>query len=153
MVDEFRWAMKDIDIIVTATGCRVVVTTFHACHLWMRYTTVPPAEHMKPVIQRGVPVYADKRFCFVVYEDNEQEEAGDTYYHTFIKEPWAHCETRWFYFTGTVGQARSRSVSAIFVYHRYSPEYYLILEEPWTVDLDPPEMERLILEPWTDPFY
>ena len=63
----------------------------------------------------------DKYFCFDAYEDNEQEEAGDTLQHTFIKEPWPVCQTRFFYFHGTINGIASPSTSPILKKHRVAP--------------------------------
>lgn len=116
-----HWALKNIHQEVTDTGYEILVWSFQPCHLWMRWTTLEPQEHIVPRIIRGLSVPSDKRFCFVAYHDNEQEEGGDTYLHTFIKEPWPHCQTRWFYFHGRVGSEHSPSTSAIFKKHRIQP--------------------------------
>lgn len=118
-----HWALKEITYEVTATGVKLTAATFEPCHLWMRWTLIVPQEHLKPILSRGLLLHTDKRFCFVAYHDNEQEEAGDTTTHTFIKEPWASCETRYFYFHGTIGGKKSPSTSAIFSYHRVAPPY------------------------------
>lgn len=60
---------------------------------------------------------SDLYFCFDVYTDNEQEEAGDTLTHTFIKEPWPYCQERWFYFHGEINGIPSPSTSCIFYKH------------------------------------
>lgn len=144
-----RFAIKTIDQELTATGYIIKVTTDHKCHLWLRWTNVEPVTHTTQAMERGAPVDLWTRYCFVAYHDNEQEEEGDTYDHTFIKEPWPSCETRWFYFCGQVSAAKSASDSAIFIKHRVAPEYALILLEPWSVTTEPPPMARVILEPWT----
>ena len=113
-----RWALKDILIEATETGVLLTAYTFHPCHLYMRWTHTEPEEHLISRISRGLPLISDKRFCFVTYQDNEQEEGGDTYTHTFLKEPWELCETRWFYFHGTVEEQSSPSTSAIFKHHK-----------------------------------
>ncbi|GAH77228.1 unnamed protein product, partial [marine sediment metagenome] len=61
------------------------------------------------------------RFCFVVYEDNEQVEAGDTLTHTWLKAAWPVCETRWFYFIGNIAGVGSVSESPIFKFHFPAP--------------------------------
>jgi len=144
-----HWALKDIAYEVTKTGVYIKVFTFQPCHLWLRWTHTYPQEHSVPVIRRGVAIHSDKRFCFVSYHDNEQSEGDDTYVHTFLKEPWPACETRYFYFHGRMGGERSRSTSAIFKYHRVAPELFQIILEPWTVVSEPPTFTRIILEPWT----
>jgi len=63
----------------------------------------------------------DVRFCFVVYEDNEQAEAGDTLVHTFVKDKWPVCERRWFYFIGNIAGISSVSESPIFQFHFPAP--------------------------------
>lgn len=148
-MSQSHWALKDIVYQVTKDGVQIIVWTFQPCHLWFRWTLTEPEEHSIPVIQRGVAIHSDKRFCFVNYHDNEQQEGNDTYVHTFIKEPWAHCETRFFYFHGRISSERSPSTSAIFHYHRFAPEYWRIILEPWQVQYPPPAMTRIILEPWT----
>ena len=127
-----NWAIQDIQQILSVTGYIIIVTTFQACHLWMRWTTTEPEEHIIPRTLRGVPIQSDKRFCFVNFIDNEQKEAGDTLIHTFVKEPWAICETRWFYFHGRVAGETSPSTSAIFKKHRpYDPvEQIFINHDP-----------------------
>jgi len=144
-----HWALKDIIYEITKTGVEIKVWTFQPCHLWLRWTTTDPQEHIIPVIRRGVAIHSDKRFCFVSYYDNEQAEGDDTYVHTFLKEPWPYCETRFFYFHGRMGSERSPSTSAIFKYHRVAPEWWLLLLEPWSVALEPPDFTMVILEPWT----
>lgn len=66
-------------------------------------------------------MHADKYFCFDVYEDNEQEEAGDTITHTFIKPDWPVCQTRFFYFHGRIDGEPSPSTTAIFKQHHAEP--------------------------------
>jgi len=149
MVATLRWALKDIYQKLTKTGYEITIWTFQPCHLWLRWTAVKPQEHKISRTVRGLTLETDKYYCFVVYRDNEQEEGGDTYVHTFLKEPWEHCETRWFYFHGRISDERSPSTSAIFTKHRLAPEWWRVILEPWTVTTQPPDMTRLILEPWT----
>jgi len=144
-----HWALKEIHQEVTKTGIKIMIWTFQPCHLWMRWTTTEPQYHPVQRTLRGLPLMTDRSFCFVAYQDNEQEEDGDTYVHTFIKEPWAHCETRWFYFHGRMASEHSPSTSAIFEKHRFAPEWWIIILEPWQVTPEPPPFTRLILEPWT----
>jgi len=130
--------MKAIEQYLYEEGYKIVIQTDVACHLWMRWTTIEPQEHFIPVFRRGVAFRADKYFCFDVYHDNEQEEAGDTLLHTFIKTPWVHCETRYFYFHGSVAGVPSKSTSPIFKKHRLVPQYEQLLEnlEPPLPDLE-----------------
>lgn len=126
-----HWALKDILQQITMQGFLFIITTFEPCHLFMRYTTVEPQEHAIPRTLRGLPLMIDKRYCFVAYKENEQEEEGDTLIHTFIKEPWPACQTRWFHFVGRMSGIETPSTSAIFKKHR--PEG-LLFYEPYTVE-------------------
>jgi len=89
-------------------------------------TLQPPRIHKKPSYRRGLWIADDVRFCFTVFEDNEQTEAGDTTTHTFTKEPWPVCETRWFYFHGTVGGDSSPSTTPFFEKHFKGVDMYVI---------------------------
>lgn len=162
-----RFVVRRITFTLTDSGFIVTCYTNNPCHLFFRYTTTRPQKHVLPRMVRGAQVgtYIDQ--CFVVFKDNEQEEAGDTFTHTFIKEPWPFCETRWFYFWGMVDGNVSPSASAIFQKHQDAvtlpemvliilepwteilPEFALILLEPWTVSALPPDFEPIIIEPWT----
>jgi len=122
-VPEGKWSIEKIEQILTATGYKIVVTTDVPCHLYMRWTTVKPQEHLIPVERRGLFLHSDKYFCFDAYKDNQQEEDDDTIVHTFIKEPWPACQTRYFYFHGTISGIASPSTSPIFTKHRVAPPY------------------------------
>jgi len=125
------WNLLHMTPETTNTGVKITVSTYQPCHLWMRWTTTLPQEHLIGVRRRGVIFRSDKYFCFDNFTDNEQEEAGDTYDHTFIKEPWAFCETRWFYFYGEIGGVPSPSTSPIFKKHRCEDT---ITYEPLLID-------------------
>lgn len=112
-----QWSLRDIQQEPTPTGQKITVYTDVPCHLWMRWSLKENLVHTVPALRRGIQVHCEPYFCFTAYHDNEQEEAGDTIIHTFIKEPWPDCETRWFYFWGTIGGEISPSTSAIFRKH------------------------------------
>ncbi|GAI25453.1 unnamed protein product, partial [marine sediment metagenome] len=80
----------------------------------------------------------DFYYCFDVYHDNEQEEAGDTLTHTFIKQNWPFCQTRSFYFIGTRDRFESPSESCIFHYHNKStaPPPPIEFEKYWDDEVD-----------------
>ena len=144
------WAIEEIHQYKTATGYIIVVITDRPCHLYMRWSTNPPQQHAIPVERRGLFMHADKYFCFTAYEDNEQIEQHDTIVHTFIKEPWPVCETRWFYFHSNISGDPSPSTSPIFDKHRTALEWTLLFTEPWTYyEPPPPGMELLFIEPWS----
>lgn len=105
-------------------GYKIVVTTNIPVHLYMRWTTVKPQYHTVPIYRRGLLMHGDRYVCFVAYKENEQEEAGDTLEHTFVKVNWPDCQTRWFYFWGMVGALVCRSTSAVFEKHFKSPGIY-----------------------------
>ena len=116
-----RWALLDLVNTPTATGVETVITTDVPCHLWLRWTIEPPRIHSKPILVRGLRTRDDVRFCFTVFFDIEQDEAGDTYTHTFQQTPWPACTIRYFYFHGTIGGVTSPSTTGIFSYHRVQP--------------------------------
>lgn len=116
-----KWFMSSIEQILTATGYKIIIQTDVPSHLWMRWTLTPPKEHLTQRTKRGLPLMLEKYYCFDVYEDNEQEEDGDTLEHTFIKEPWPVCETRYFYFHGEIAGVASKSTTTIFKKHRKEP--------------------------------
>jgi len=147
-----RFSLRGIEQTIQTTGYIIVVTTDVPCHLFMRWTLEKPRTHKDPVLRRGVYFPEAVRFCFVEYEDNEQEEAGDTLIHTFIKLDWPVCQTRYFYFWGTVAAEVSPSESPLFHKHFKGIEWGLIFKEPWSEPgvIPPPEFELEYLEPWSE---
>lgn len=117
-----HWALLDLTWEKVADGFIFTATTDVPCHLYCRMTKTPPVKRKFAAFRRGIYLQGDYRFCFVVYEDNEQEEAGDTLIHTFFKFDWPHCETRWFYFVGTQAETPSVSETAIFKFHFTAPD-------------------------------
>ncbi|MBA7694094.1 hypothetical protein ES703_102696 [subsurface metagenome] len=116
-----NWAPMQLEYVPIADGYKVIFRTDNECHLYMRWSLVYPQVHKIPRYRRGIWLFDDKRFCFVVYHENEQEEAGDTLVHTFIKTNWPVCQTRYFYFVGTKQTEQQSSTSALFTKHRYEP--------------------------------
>lgn len=150
MVPPPRFSVRIVEQILQTTGYIIVVTTDIHCRLYMRWTVEKPLTHKDPVLKRGAYFSEKVRFCFVEYNDNEQEEAGDTLIHTFIKLNWPICQTRYFYFWGTVAGEPSPSESALFQKHFPGLEFVLLFKEPWTHLIPPPPtMELILLEPWT----
>ncbi|GAH81193.1 unnamed protein product, partial [marine sediment metagenome] len=128
------WYLKDLQYEYLDDGFKLTAVTDVPCHLFCRMTTTPPRQHSLPSYRRGIALTGDVRFCFVVYEDNEQIEAGDTLTHTWLKAAWPVCETRWFYFLGSILGIPVVSESPIFNFHFPAPP-----PEP------PPPMERIFL--------
>lgn len=144
-----RWAPLDIAQEWAGNTAIIVLTTNIPCHLWMYWTTKQPWVHRKQRIVRGLAVPWDAYWCFAVWHENEQEEAGDTYIHTFIKPGWQYCQTRWFCFRGTVEGEVSPSDSPIFSKH-YTGRWTFTFIEPWTwLGDQPPEWSLVHTEPWT----
>jgi hypothetical protein len=113
-----HFVVRHMTTALTTGGVLVTCYTNNAVHLWLRWTNIVPQKHIIPREQRGglVNTYIDQ--CFVAFYDVEQNEPGNTWTHTFTVEPWPGCETRWFYFWGTVSGVPSPSASVIFAYHR-----------------------------------
>jgi len=110
-------SFRAVDFHASTEGVRIRVYTDVACHIYCRLTIKKPWIHKKARIVRGLPVQDDVRFCFVVFEDNEQYESGDTIVHTFWKPSWTVCTTKWCYFWGYVSDELAPSTSALFKYH------------------------------------
>lgn len=146
-----HFAILDVQQTYTLDGILFVVTTSVPCHLYMLYTTNEPEKHKTPIFRRGLALKDAIRFCFVVWKENEQAEEGDTLTHTFLKEPWAYCETRWFTFRAKVNGEWSPSVGPIFKKHRIAPDYLLVFTEPWgTGTLEGPlDIDRVFTEDFT----
>ncbi len=130
-----NFAILDLQQEVTATGIKITVTTNVPCHLYCYWTAKEPEKHLIPILTRGIELHTQLKMCFVNWNENEQEEAGDTLFHTFTKEPWAHCETRWLTFRAKVMENWVKSVGPIFKKHRV-----------WTEPPPPTEFEKY-LEP------
>lgn len=116
----------------TLTGYIIHVTTNVPCHLFFVYTLQEPDKHKESILVRGLPTKDALRYCFVGFEYNEQHEEGDTLFHTFTKEPWPFCQTRYFTFRAKIDDQWSASVGPIFKKHMDENPYNLVLLEPWT---------------------
>ncbi|MBA7536653.1 hypothetical protein ES705_28917 [subsurface metagenome] len=114
---KLRFHLLTIDHEMWEGGFTVTVTTNVACHLYLRYSDVFPRIHRKSVARRGLVMGWDARYCFVAYQHIEQNEAGDTSTHTFTWPGWSDCETRYFYFWGTIGGWDMVSDTPIFWLH------------------------------------
>ena len=149
MVPLARWAPLDIEITWDANEATIVLTTNVPCHLFMHWTIKQPWVHPTTRTVRGLSVPWSAYWCFVVWHENEQEEAGDTYIHTFIKPDWIYCVTRWFYFHGTIEGETSPSESPIFSHH-YTGDWYKVFIELWSWHGEAePEWDLLFTEEWT----
>ena len=111
------FSLRDVTWEHLCNGFRIIATTDVPCHLWLRWTTVEPQLHTVPRYRRGIYLNSERYICFVAYKDNEQEEAGDTYIHTFTKRNWPVCERRYFNFWGTIAGVVCRSTTAYFTLH------------------------------------
>ncbi len=112
-----RISIRDVTFTPSTDGVRIVVETDVPCILYCRLSEKEPWIHKKPSLRRGVQFAEDVRFCFTVFEDNEQHEQTETYFHTFWKPSWPVCKTKWLYFWGTISGDTCISTSPIFKYH------------------------------------
>ena len=127
-----NWCILLVTQTPTATGYKITCWTNVPCHLYMFWTNEEPQKHMRTRIVRGLSVLDTPAYCFVHWHQNEQEEAGDTIYHTFIKEPWPECETRWYTFRALVNNEWTTSAAPIFKKHRgaYTEPVLIIEHDP-----------------------
>ncbi|MBA7532055.1 hypothetical protein ES705_24281 [subsurface metagenome] len=110
-------SVRDVDFHASETGVRIRAITAEPCHLWVRLSLVKPLIHKKPSLRRGVAFAEDVRFCFTVFEDNEQKETGDTLEHTWWKVDWPVCTTKYLYLWGSRAGETCVSTTAPFAYH------------------------------------
>lgn len=95
----------------------VTTRTNIACHQWLRWTDIPFRVHLRTEMDRGLAKLGEPDYCFVQYNDIEQNEAGDTTEHTFTWLGWFDCRRCWYYFWATISTALSPSNTAIFELH------------------------------------
>lgn len=150
-----HFSIRDVQFHPSTEGVRILVTTDIPCHLYCRLSLKEPWIHKTAELRRGVQFATDVRFCFTVFEDNEQMEWGDTKVHTWWKPDWPVCTTKWFYFWGRIQAEVSVSTGPFFKYHNDGvepvPPWGLIFHEPWSAILPPPlELEQLFLETWDE---
>lgn len=110
-------AILDITYYPTMDGILISLPTNVPCHLFCYWTDKKPGKHHSSRTIRGKTVPWGTYFCFVGWHAVEQNEPGDTLYHTFTLEPWPECETRWFTFRGNIANELSPSVGPIFEKH------------------------------------
>jgi hypothetical protein len=121
-----------LDIFYTPynSGIYICVHTNNPCHLTCYFTFKKPLKHHTSRIIRGLKVPWGVYFCFVAWYPIEQDQAGDTLYHTFNIAPLYDGNRFWFTFRGTVGANISPSVGPIF-------EYYFTPGLPMSIILRP----------------
>ncbi len=110
-------SFRDITYEVTPDGILITIITDIPCHIFIRWTQLPPWIHKKPSLRRGVQFAEDIRFCFDVYTDVEQLEDGDTTTHTFLVPSWMLDKDYWYYAWGEVAGQVSPSTGPIFHLH------------------------------------
>ncbi|MBA7611132.1 hypothetical protein ES703_18351 [subsurface metagenome] len=151
-------SVRDIDFHPSDTGVRIRVFTDVPSHLFIRLSLIKPLIHKQPSLRRGVAFAEDVRFCFTVFEDNEQNEWGDTVEHTWWKPDWPVCTTKWLYVWGSRSGVVCVSTTAPFQYHNDGvapvPPWGLIFHEPWSrIFPEPFEMGLIFLETWDEEGY
>lgn len=145
-----NWAILDYSYQLVPGGFQISLVTTMPCHLYMYWTTFNPWVHPQPGLRRGLVTLTDYRMCFTTYHKNEQEEFGDTIYHTFTKLDWPVCQTRWFVFRGTVDGTWSNSESPIFELHMTEETLPSLFYEPWTwLGVPCPPFYNSFLEYWS----
>lgn len=121
-----RWLLTDYTHSWLNGVLTVTTVSDVSCHMWLRWTTVPPRLHLRSEEDRGLKKLGTPDYCFVEYDDIEQNEAGDTLEHTFTWPGWATCYRRWYLFWATINGNRSPSNTAIFELHYLDPPVFSI---------------------------
>ncbi|MBA7537482.1 hypothetical protein ES705_29751 [subsurface metagenome] len=116
-----RFAILTKDVSQAAGVVTVTITTNESVHCWLKWTAYPIRLHLQELMTRGVFWLKDPYYCFVVWNDIEQNEPGDTLTHTFTWPDWTVCITRRYLFYGEEAGNLSPSTWGIYSYH-YVPE-------------------------------
>jgi len=105
----------------------VACTTDRPCHMYLLWTDTPIRMHIRAEDDRGLKKMAAPKYCFVKFTELEQNQPGDTTYHTFTFEGWSFCMTRWWIFRATIDGLDSPSNTGIHsdhcTYPGTGPEY------------------------------
>ncbi|MBA7570585.1 hypothetical protein ES708_12338 [subsurface metagenome] len=112
-----HFAVLTIAYFNLASSIFIVTTSNNPCHLTLYYTDKEPIRHATSRIVRGLSLPWGAYWCFVAWKEVEQQEAGDTLFHTFEVPAWSYCQTKWLCFRGTVASILSPSVSALLKHH------------------------------------
>ena len=127
--DPHRWFVSYYGEEWDGATLKIILNTDVDVHMWLRWTDVEPVYHIHPKMKRGRPVNSDGKYCFVEYQDIEQEETGDTLVHTFEFPGWYACLWRWWYFWATAGGLSTPSNTPIYKAHGFDerpPPFYLM---------------------------
>lgn len=127
MVYGVRWLISNYSQTWLDGTCQIEFDTDRDVHVWLRWTETPPLMHLQSLVRRGLGMMKDPYYCFVVYQDIEQQEAGDTTHHTFTWPSWYDCLWRWFYFWATQARVRTPTQWGIFKKHYTAPEVVTLL--------------------------
>ena len=85
--------------------------------MYLRWTDIEPVVHLRTEVDRGLAKRGDPKYCFVQYTEIEQNEPGDTIYHTFTFPSWEYCFRRWWYFIATIEGKSTPSNTGILTDH------------------------------------
>lgn len=116
-----NWFITDYEQIQLYDGFRIEFTTNTPCHLFCYWTNKKPWVHRSAGDKRGLLLMFYQYFCFVAWTKIDQNEAGDTLFHSFTLSSWPYCETRWFVFSGEVNSIKSPSIGPIIQKHNKQP--------------------------------
>lgn len=100
----------------------VACTTDVPCHMFLRWTDKEEHIHLHSKDVRGETFLGDPKYCFVEWNEVEQNEPGDTLSHTFHFSGWFVCARRWWMFRATIAAAESPSTTGIFSAHYLDQE-------------------------------
>lgn len=120
----------------------MVTLTNTLSHLTCHYSLNPPQRHRTSRILRGENLPWGAYWCFTAWQDLEQQEPGDTLYHTFIFPSWPPDQTRWFTFTATIASQPSPSAGPIIKHtHPGADNLDIILRPSSPGDLCHPDID------------
>jgi len=112
-----RWLLVDYAHAWVGDILYVACETDIPCHLWLRWTDKEERVHLRPEEDRGLAKLATPYYCFVEWNQVEQNEPGDTSIHSFNFGSWGPCQRRWWHLWGHEEGIESPSTSCIFTAH------------------------------------
>lgn len=114
-----RWTLTYYAHFWVGNTLHINATTDRACHMWVRYTFIPPVLDQRAEAARGLKKMTNPKYCFVEWTEVEQTQPGDTLNHSFQIPGWTPGIHIWWHFIATIDGDPTTSNTAIFTAEAY----------------------------------